>query len=524
MQLSAERSDRLVRLLDFCLEINSERNLESLIDLLVTRIPRVLGAERGTLLLHDAERAELCSRIAGGLEQGRAIRVSDDSGLAGACFRSNDAINVADAYTDPRFNPDVDRETGFTTRSILSLPLRDASGSPIGVVQVMNRPGGFGPDEVGFCKLLAAQVGIAVASATAFERLRREQEHLHHENLRLRDALRQRGPGPELFGSSPAFSQVLDRVHQIAPTSTTVLITGETGTGKELVARRLHSHSARSAKPFVALNCSAVPSALLESELFGYERGAFTGAVDRKIGLFEAADGGTLFLDEIGELPLELQSKLLRVLQEGEIRRLGSTSDQTVDVRIVAATNRSLRAMVREGTFREDLFYRLNIVPIELPPLRERRADIPVLVAALLSRLAQRHGKAEPRLAAEAMNCLLAYDFPGNIRELENALERGVVLSRDALITAADLPPEIHGEGDSGGVPSAVPCNNDELKEAKRLAREQAQLAVERRFIESILGTTSGNVTQAAARAGMNRSLLQQMMARHNMNAEDFRR
>jgi Nif-specific regulatory protein len=522
MQLSAERSDRLLRLLDFCLEINSERNLETLIELLVNRIPRVLGAERGTLLLHDPERAELWSRLAGGLDKGMVIRLPDDSGLAGACFHGNASVNVADAYADPRFNQEVDRETGFTTRSILSLPLRDAGGVPIGVVQVMNRPGGFGPDEEAFCSLLAAQVGIAVASAHAFERLRREQDALQRENRRLRDELHQRGPGPGLIGNSPAFTRLLDRVRQVAPTSTTVLITGETGTGKELIARRIHELSARSAKAFIALNCSAVPGALIESELFGYERGAFTGAVDRKAGLFEAADGGTLFLDEIGELPLELQAKLLRVLQEGEVRRLGSTTDQAVDVRIVAATNRSLRAMVREGTFREDLYYRLNVVPTELPPLRERRQDIPLLAAAFLSRMAQRHGKPEPRLAAETLECLSRHDFPGNIRELENAMERAVVLANGPVITLGDLPAEIRGEEEAGSA-AAAPRTNDELKEAKRLARDQAQATVERSFIESLLGSTGGNVTKAAAAAGMNRSLLQQMMARHGLNAEDFR-
>ncbi len=523
MQLSAERSDRLLRLLDFCLEINSERNLESLIDLLVSKIPRVLGAERGTLLLHDASRGELWSRIAGGLEHGRTIRVPDDSGLAGACFRSNAPVNVADAYADPRFNPEVDRETGFTTRSILSLPLRDGSGLAIGVVQVMNRPGGFGPDEEAFCSLLSAQVGIAVSSAHAFERLRHEQDALRHENRRLRDELRQRGPGPEFVGNSPAFTRMLDRVHQIAGTTTTVLVTGETGTGKELVARRIHALSARTAKPFVAINCSAVPAALLESELFGYERGAFTGAVDRKQGLFESADGGTLFLDEIGEMPLELQAKLLRVLQEGEVRRLGSTTPTTVDVRIVAATNRSLRSMVKEGTFREDLFYRLNVVPIELPPLRERRADIPLLAASFLSRMAQRHGRPESRLAPDALELLLAYGFPGNIRELENTMERAVVLSRDVVLHAEDLPAEMRGDAEPGSV-ALAPKTNEELKEAKRVAREQAQLLVERRFIEATLSAHGGNVTKAAAASGMNRSLLQQMMSRHGLNADDFRK
>ncbi len=523
MQLSQETSDRLLRLLDFCLEINSERNLDALIELLVTRIPRVLGAERGTLLLHDSTRGELWSRVAAGLDDDETIRIPEHAGLAGACLRDNQTINVDRAYADERFNPEIDRRTGFTTKSILSLPLRDSHGLPIGVVQVMNRSGGFGPEEQTFCELLAAQVGIAVASARAFEHLRHEQDHLRLENRRLRNELRQRGAGPALVGNSPAFQRVLERVHQVAPTSTTVLVTGETGTGKELIARLVHDASPRASKPFIALNCSAVPDTLLESELFGYERGAFTGAVERKTGLFEAADGGTLFLDEIGDLPLELQAKLLRVLQEGEVRRLGSTAGTAVDVRIVAATNRSLRDMVKAGTFREDLFYRLNVVPTELPPLRERRADIPLLVSSLLARLAQRHGKPEPRLAADALECLMSYDFPGNIRELENAMERAVVLAHESLITIDDLPEEMRN-GAPTALRTAVPRNNDELKEAKRSARELAQQSVERRFIEALLGEHAGNVTKAAAAAGMNRSLLQQMLGRHGLNAEDFRK
>ncbi len=518
MQLTEESGSRLLRLLDFCLEINSERQLSSLIELLVTRIPKFLGAERGTLLLHDAAHGQLWSRVAEGLEAGTEIRIPDDSGLAGACFRSNQVINVADAYGDSRFNPDVDRDTGFVTRSILSLPLRDGTGLPTGVVQVMNKPGGFGPADEEFCALLAAHVATAVESARAFEQLRREHHSMAAENRRLRVELGRHG---ELIGASPAFARVLERVRLVAPTSTTVLLTGETGTGKELVARRLHDLSPRSQREWVAINCSALPQALLESELFGYERGAFTGAVDRKPGLFEVADGGTLFLDEIAELPLELQAKLLRVLQEGEVRRLGATHGTRVDVRIVAATHRPLKQMVAEGRFREDLYYRLEVVPIELPPLRERRDDIPALAAAFVTRFARRHGKPEPRLSPEALEALSRYAYPGNVRELENVLERAVVLAQTARIDLADLPVEMRGDGELSL--QTVPRTNDELKEAKRLARDEAQNAVEKRFLMEILRASHGHVTQAARRAGVNRSLLQQMMARHGLNAEAFR-
>ncbi len=327
---------------------------------------------------------------------------------------------------------------------------------------------------------------------------------------------------PTLVGTSMALSLVLQRVRQVAPTAATVLLTGETGTGKELIAKLIHDQSPRAERPFVTVNCGALPSQLLESELFGYERGAFTGAVGRKLGLFEAAHGGSIFLDEVADLPLQLQGKLLRVLQEGEVRRLGSTNACRVDARVIVATNRCLRTMVQHGEYREDLFYRLNVVPLPLPPLRERREDIPLLAEYFLNRYAQRHGRLGCQLDPQAMGCLLRYAFPGNVRELENAIERAVVLASSALITAADLPSEI--QDSAGGPPlDAIPRTNEELKHAKRAAREEAQLRIERSFLAGLLQSTAGNVTRAAEQAGMNRSLLQQMLARQGLSSEDFR-
>jgi DNA-binding NtrC family response regulator len=265
---------------------------------------------------------------------------------------------------------------------------------------------------------------------------------LRRENENLRAQLRQRYGLPGLIAQSPAMQTVLDLVERVAPTDATLLIQGESGTGKEVIAKAVHHASARAGRPFVAVNCGAVPETLLESELFGYVRGAFTGAAGSKVGLFEEADGGTLFLDEIAEMPAALQVKLLRALQSGEVRRLGATQAATIDVRVIAATHGDLATLISRGSFREDLFYRLNVIPIVLPPLRDRREDIPALAEHFLARSAGKLGRTL-RLSSEAVERLLRYPWPGNVRELENAIERACALCENDMILPADLPPNI---------------------------------------------------------------------------------
>ena len=269
-----------------------------------------------------------------------------------------------------------------------------------------------------------------------------EKKLLSRENRRLRSELQSQLRQRDLIGTSAAMHRVYELVSQVAETRTNVLISGESGTGKELVARAIHARSDRRDRPFVAINCGAIPENLLESELFGHVKGAFTGAVSGKEGLFETADGGTLLLDEVGELPASLQVKLLRVLQERTIRRVGGTSDRRVDVRILAATNRRLEQEVAGGRFREDLYYRLNVIQIALPPLRERREDIPLLVQHFVEKYARELGKPIRGVGAAAAERLLAYPYPGNVRELENAIERAVALSRDGEIGPDALPPQ----------------------------------------------------------------------------------
>ena len=320
-----------------------------------------------------------------------------------------------------------------------------------------------------------------------------EDKALRRENENLRAQVRERFGLPGMIASSAQMAQVLDLVGRVAPTDATVLIRGESGTGKEVIAKALHHASPRAGGRFVAINCGALPETLLESEIFGHVKGAFTGAGTNKKGLFEEAHGGTLFLDEIGEMTPSLQVKLLRALQSGEVRPVGSTQTITVDARVVAATNRDLEPMIRQGIFREDLFYRLNVIPLVLPPLRERREDIPLLAELFLGRFAQRQGRVL-RLSAAAMERLFRYAWPGNVRELENAMERTAILARAETIEPGDLPPHV-GAGLA-------------LGPAPALAAEQTLGEAERAHIIQILERYGWNHSRAAEALGIGRTTL----------------
>jgi len=328
-------------------------------------------------------------------------------------------------------------------------------------------------------------------------------------------------PGPQgrfrIIGQSPEIQQVYALLEKVADTPTTVLISGESGTGKELVARALHENSSRAQKPFIRLNCAAIPKDLMEAELFGFERGAFTGAVTSKPGKFELASGGTLFLDEIGEIPVEMQVKLLRVLQESEFERVGGIKTLSVDVRLVTATNRDLRELIARGSFREDLFYRLNVVHIHLPALRERVTDIPLLVDHFLRKFNDRLKKKIEGCTADAMSRLTTYEWPGNIRELENVIERAVLFCDDTHLSVRDLTPEVRGEGKTpapGRVAPVTPTASEKPAGEAGL-REQVRAAMarlEKDLIVRALAQTGGNVTRAARLLKISRKGLQLKM------------
>jgi formate hydrogenlyase transcriptional activator len=308
-------------------------------------------------------------------------------------------------------------------------------GKCIGTLSLVSREKDrYSEEDAVFLQEVANQIVLAIQNMQSYQEIDSLKARLEKENVYLREELRTEHNFEEIVGNSPAVLRALGAVDQVAPTDATVLIYGETGTGKELVARAIHNRSARNGRALVNVNCSAISAGLVESELFGHMKGAFTGAVERRIGRFELAHGGTIFLDEIGELSLETQVKLLRVLQEHEFEPVGSSHPVRVDVRVIAATNRNLREAMQAGLFRSDLFYRLNVFPIELPPLRERRSDIPQLVAFCVSRFSKRFGKKIDGVSRESMETLMNYPWPGNIRELQNVIERAVILSAEPTL------------------------------------------------------------------------------------------
>ena len=362
-------------------------------------------------------------------------------------------------------------------------------------------------------KPFAPEVLLASASRAV------ERTRLLRENGRLRDTVLRLEGSSEITGRSPAISQLREKIARVAPTNATVLITGETGTGKELVARAVHSNSSRTSKPLIAVNCAAFTETLLESELFGHERGAFTGADRPREGLFEAAHEGTLFLDEAGELSMPAQAKLLRVLTDGQVSRIGSTKPRQVDVRLMVATHRDLRQRVQEGLFREDLYYRLAVVPLEVPALRERREDIPALCDLFLTQAARDLKVPLRRISPAAMRTLLSYDFPGNIRELRNLVERACILSVANEITSEHFPVAAGHNTAGAAARRAGPITPDELAGMMpdTLDLREFLASLEKALIQRALTATNGAQAEAARRLGLSRSDVSYKLGRHNI-------
>ena len=402
---------------------------------------------------------------------------------------------VRDVATDPGHLGDIDEKSDFVTRELLAAPMifRD---QVIGVVEAINRrEGNFQDSDIEVLQVFAELAAAGVNNARAHEQLKRE-------NAGLRESFAARDSG--MLGQSAALRQVQGLCQRVARSNATVLLLGETGTGKELTARHIHSLSDRKDRPFIGINCAALAETLLESELFGHEKGAFTGAVARKIGRFELAEGGTLFLDEIGDMSPTTQAKILRVLQEGEFERLGGTKTIKVDVRLIAATHKDLQRMVEEGSFRQDLFFRLSVVPLELPPLRERAEDIPTLAGHFLEKYSVKNRKDIRGLHPEALDALLAYAWPGNIRELENTLERAVILCLGEQITLRELPVPVRKAAESTERPFALRPGHT-LKE------------MEKDLIRATLVQTDGNRTRAAEILGISRQTLQNKLKEYGL-------
>jgi formate hydrogenlyase transcriptional activator len=423
------------------LEINnalvSNLTREALFGAIVAALRRVVPVERTAIFLHDPARDVLrllvvestlpSSYFAVGLE------IPSTESHVGLVFQQRRPFVRHDLQREQHY-PAERQALADGVRSFAIVPLV-ARGRCLGTLAVAStRVDQYSESDVAFLQEVAAQVALAIENMTAYEQIAALTARLERENAYLQEEIDHEHDFAQMVGSSEALLAVLRRVDKVAPTDATVLVTGETGTGKELIARAIHSQSARRARPLVKVNCSAISAGLVESEFFGHVKGAFTGALERRLGRFQLADGGTIFLDEVGDLPPETQVKLLRVLQEHEFEPVGSNQTVRVDVRVIAATNRDLQAAVQAGRFRADLFYRLNVFPLEVPPLRERRADIAQLATFFLARYGKKFGKRVETVSRDTLDRLVAYDWPGNVRELQNVIERAVVLSPGTIL------------------------------------------------------------------------------------------
>ncbi|OPX18576.1 hypothetical protein BXT86_00485 [candidate division WOR-3 bacterium 4484_100] len=413
--------EELETLFQMASSLSSTLELPKILEIIIDSAKRLLKAEASSLLLLDETTNELYFASATGkaANQVKNLTVPIDKGIAGACVRTGKVRIVNDTKKEREFYPNIDEKTGFITRSIIAAPLIIA-GKTIGVIEVLNKipDQGWTEEDRELLIIIALQAAQVIQNAQLHLEVKEVQKLLKSE-VDARYAI---------VSKSAEFQKVLELATKVASSNTTVLLQGENGTGKELIARFIHRLSKRPG-PFIAVNCAAIPATLLESELFGYEKGAFTGATTTHKGRFELAHKGTIFLDEIGDLALETQIKLLRVLQEREFERLGGTKTIKVDVRIIAATNQNLQEKIKENKFREDLYYRLNVFPISIPPLRQRKDDIPVLAQHFLEIFAREMNKPIKEISQPAMEKLLEYPWPGNVRELQNVIERAVVLA-----------------------------------------------------------------------------------------------
>ena len=473
--------------------LSSSLNVEKTVPYVLRLLKKLMGFERVTLTLYDPSTDSIVVKAT---SSGKFPKegFKKGEGITGKVWKHGVPIVIPDISKEPEFLNKLWKRKDIKGKKIafIAVPIK-MGGKVVGVLSADRNVSGKESldDYTRFLNMVATLIANSFSLEMKVEEekqtLEKEKIALETELKRIYEDLHVEG----IVGRSRGILEVLDLIHRVAPTNATVLLRGESGVGKELFARAIHFLSPRSNKPFVAVNCGAIPETLLEAELFGYEKGAFTGAYTSKKGKFEIANGGTLFLDEVAELPLHLQVKLLRVLQEKEVERLGGTKPIKVDVRIIAATNRDLEKMVKEGKFREDLYYRLNVVPVFIPPLRERKEDIPPLVQHFLERFSKDYNK-QVSISPEVLDALIDYHWPGNVRELQNVIERMVILDRDGILTEEDLP--------------------EEIKKAKKTYPKQVQTPayegdsiwdVEKKLIEKALQESGFVIKEAAKKLGM---------------------
>ena len=485
-----EQSNKLSLLLDLGAMLAREVELDALLSALSSRIADALHAERATLYLVDDASNELVSHVTTLPVIGQ-IRLPPGKGVAGYVAETGEVVNLRDAATDPRFFSEVDKRTGFRSKTMLTAPIRDSRRAIRGVVQVLNKSEGtFSTEDEAFLLALAAQVAQALEGTT----LRPAAGSARGVSLR--------GPFNHIVGASEPMRVVYEQIQRASGTDATVLLRGETGVGKGLFARAIHANSPkRASRELVTVDCTTLPPTLIEGELFGHEKGAFTGADRRVLGKVERAHEGTLFLDEVGELAPAVQAKLLRLVQDKSFERVGGRAAQHSDVRIVAATHRDLEAMVAKSEFRQDLFYRLRVVEITIPPLRARGAEeVLRLSEHFLSMYSRRHGRGEMHVSPAARRLLGEHDWPGNVRELEHAIERAVVTAPATRIEPQHLGLPLRTRGRSERPPA--------LAEGVHLPLGLSLAEVERRYVDATLAKMQGNVSRTAQSLGISRNRL----------------
>jgi Nif-specific regulatory protein len=498
-----ELHDKLAEILSICQKMNSERDLSALLDLIAREATGLLGCDRASIFLLDRERNELWSKVALGSEE--TLRFDASLGIAGRVILTGETINVRDAYRDPRFYGGIDGQTGYRTQSVLAVPVRNQGQEIIGVFEALNKLSGvFTRRDEEALSALASHAAIAIETAQLVRELRRNQDALEEQNALLQREVESRFSTHGIIGAGPKIQEVVRLIERIRDTLINVLITGESGTGKELVARAIHYTSPRARRPFVALNCAALPETLLESELFGIEKGVATG-VQPRIGQFEKANGGTLFLDEIGDLSVTAQAKILRVLQERVLERVGGRTPIPVDVRLLAATNKDLEAEIAKGTFREDLYYRIKVLHIHMPPLREIREEIPLLANHFLREYCRENHRPPLAFAPRVLRILEEQPWPGNIRQLRNEVIRVAACAQQNIITEEDLWIGAARDPDRRPAPKAH----------RPATLKKAIEELERTMIDDALRKTRNNQQQAARLLGLSRQGLINKMKRY---------
>jgi len=482
--------------------IYAERDVNLLLEAVLDSVIEIFSVDKGFLEVYDEDK-NLKLRLAKNRQKkvlGESEEKNKSAIIETVLSTGNNVLIQQLLYKEFEEKEDWDK----ATKSVLCVPLR-SEDIVSGIIYLENNreEESLTHGDIELLSSLAERTSVALENNFLFMELKESEEKLMAD-------LRGKFKFDEILGNSPQMVEVLKIVADIADTDTTVLIEGESGTGKELLARAIHFNSSRSRKPFVPINCAAIPETLLESELFGYEKGAFTGATQRKLGKFEVANGGTIFLDEIGEMSPLLQVKILRFLQSHEFEPLGSNKAKRSDVRVISATNKDLFTSVKENNFREDLYYRVNVINLQLPSLRERKLDIAPLAESFTQKFAKKFDKEVKGIETEALNFLSRYGFPGNIRELENIIERAVILAKGKLITKDDLPKNIfNGSGIDSEIKIAQ--NYQELKTLRKKAVEE----VEKNFLENLLLRNQNNISQAAKEADMHRVELQRLLKKY---------